>query len=162
MFSKSAVFRYEKTASRLTAIFMPRCLLCCLTGANILTKIETRFNSVYLLSNFKILGYIMEEKDKLYLRLKQAIIWLKNKDILQKDIAAKMEMSTVGFSRGVARCKEKYDEDFVIKSPISSLVASRILIGIPKYFLPSFLNLSFSKHSGQRFSAQSYFRFPHR
>ena len=57
----------------------------------------------------------MEEKDKLYLRLKQAIIWLKNKDILQKDIAVKMEMSTVGFSRGVARCKEKYDEDFVIK-----------------------------------------------
>lgn len=57
----------------------------------------------------------MEEKDKLYLRLKQAIIWLKNKDILQKDIAAKMEMSTVGFSRGVARCKEKYNEDFVIK-----------------------------------------------
>ena len=57
----------------------------------------------------------MEGKDKLYLRLKQAIIFLKNKDILQKDIAAKMEMSTVGFSRGVTRCKEKYDEDFVIK-----------------------------------------------
>lgn len=58
----------------------------------------------------------MAEKEGLHQRLKQAIIWLKqNKNILQLDIAEKMGMTTVGFSRGLARCKEKNDEDFVIK-----------------------------------------------
>ena len=38
-----------------------------------------------------------------------------NKNILQLDIAKKMSMTTVGLSRGLARCKEKNDEDFVIK-----------------------------------------------
>ena len=58
----------------------------------------------------------MAEKEGLHQRLKQAIIWLKqNKNILQLDIAKKMNMSTVGLSRGLARCKEKNDEDFVIK-----------------------------------------------
>ena len=58
----------------------------------------------------------MAEKEGLYQRLKQAIVWLKqNKNILQLDIAEKMSMTTVGFSRGLARCKEKNDEDFVIK-----------------------------------------------
>ena len=58
----------------------------------------------------------MAEKEGLHQRLKQAIVWLKqNKNILQLDIAEKMSMSTVGFSRGLARCKEKNDEDFVIK-----------------------------------------------
>ena len=58
----------------------------------------------------------MAEKEGLHQRLKQAIVWLKqNKNILQLDIAKKMSMTTVGFSRGLARCKEKNDEDFVIK-----------------------------------------------
>ena len=58
----------------------------------------------------------MAEKEGLHQRLKQAIIWLKqNKNILQLDIAEKMGMTTVGLSRGLARCKEKNDEDFVIK-----------------------------------------------
>jgi hypothetical protein len=87
-----------------------------LSGANIKQIIEIRFNSVYLLSIFKKYGLIMAEKEGLHQRLKQAIVWLKqNKNILQLDIADKMSMSTVGFSRGLARCKEKNDEDFVIK-----------------------------------------------
>lgn len=58
----------------------------------------------------------MAEREGLHQRLKQAIVWLKqNKNILQLDIAEKMSMTTVGFSRGLARCKEKNDEDFVIK-----------------------------------------------
>ena len=107
----------EKTASRLTAIFLPRWFVTyLLSGANIKQIIEIRFNSVYLLSNFKKYSLIMAEKECLHQRLKQAIVWLKqNKNILQLDIAEKMSMSTVGFSRGLARCKEKNDEDFVIK-----------------------------------------------
>lgn len=58
----------------------------------------------------------MAEKEGLHQRLKQAIIWLKqNKNILQLDIAEKMGMTAVGLSRGLSRCKEKTDEDFVIK-----------------------------------------------
>lgn len=52
---------------------------------------------------------------KLYIRVKQALTWLKrNKGILQKDIADKMGMAEASFTRGLARCKEKNDEDFVI------------------------------------------------
>lgn len=58
----------------------------------------------------------MAEKEGLHQRLKQAIVWLKqNKNMLQLDIAEKMSMTSVGLSRGLARCKEKNDEDFVIK-----------------------------------------------
>ena len=58
----------------------------------------------------------MAEKEGLYQRLKQAIVWLKqNKNMLQLDIAEKMSMTSVGLSRGLARCKEKNDEVFVIK-----------------------------------------------
>lgn len=58
----------------------------------------------------------MAEKEGLHQRLKQAIVWLKqNKNMLQLDIAEKMGITTVGLSRGLARCKEKNDEDFVIK-----------------------------------------------
>lgn len=58
----------------------------------------------------------MTEKEGLHQRLKQAIVWLKqNKNMLQLDIAEKMSMTSVGLSRGLARCKEKNDEDFVIK-----------------------------------------------
>ena len=50
----------------------------------------------------------MPEKEGLHQRQKQAIVWLKqNKNILQLDIAEKMGMTTVGLSRGLARCKEK-------------------------------------------------------
>jgi hypothetical protein len=52
----------------------------------------------------------------MYLRMKQAIQWLKReKNLLQKDIAVQMEMSEVSFSRGMERVKIKNDEDFVIK-----------------------------------------------
>ena len=58
----------------------------------------------------------MAEKEGLHQRLRQAIVWLKqNKNMLQLDIAEKMGMTSVGLSRGLARCKEKNDEDFVIK-----------------------------------------------
>lgn len=56
------------------------------------------------------------ELNPIYLRLKQAIDWLKfNRHMMKQDIAAKMEMTGVSFSRGLARCKEKNDEDFVIR-----------------------------------------------
>ena len=52
----------------------------------------------------------------MYLRLKQAIDWLKfNRHMMKQDIAEKMEMTGVSFSRGLARCKEKNDADFVIR-----------------------------------------------
>ena len=51
----------------------------------------------------------------LYIRVKQALNWLKrNKGILQKDIADKMGMAEASFTRALARIKEKNDEDFVI------------------------------------------------
>ena len=51
-----------------------------------------------------------------YMRMKQAVTWLKqNKNLLQKDIAEKMGMSDVSFSRGMERIQHKYDEDFIIK-----------------------------------------------
>ena len=51
----------------------------------------------------------------LYIRMKQAINWLKrNKSILQKDIADKMGMAEASFTRALMRTKEKNDEDFVI------------------------------------------------
>ena len=56
------------------------------------------------------------ESNPIYLRLKQAIDWLKfNRHMMKQDIAAKMGMTGVSFSRGLARCKEKNDEDFVIR-----------------------------------------------
>ena len=54
-------------------------------------------------------------QDELYIRVKQALTWLKrNKGILQKDIADKMGMTETSFTRALARIKEKNDEDFVI------------------------------------------------
>ena len=52
--------------------------------------------------------------DELYIRVKQALTWLKRKAILQKDIAKKMGMAEASFTRALARIKEKNDEDFVI------------------------------------------------
>ena len=52
---------------------------------------------------------------KLYIRVKQALNWLKrNKGILQKDIADKIGMAESSFTRALARCKETEDKDFVI------------------------------------------------
>ena len=52
----------------------------------------------------------------LYIRVKRALTWLKrNKGILQKDIADKMGITETSFTRGLARIKERDDEDFVIK-----------------------------------------------
>lgn len=52
--------------------------------------------------------------NELYIRVKQALTWLKRKGILQKDIAKKMGMAEASFTRALARIKEKNDEDFVI------------------------------------------------
>lgn len=58
----------------------------------------------------------MPETSPLYMRMKQAVQWLKqNKNMLQKDIAAKMGMSEVAFSNGMKRIQMKFDEDFIIK-----------------------------------------------
>jgi transcriptional regulator with XRE-family HTH domain len=58
----------------------------------------------------------MPETSPLYIRMKQAVQWLKqNKNMLQKDIASKMGMSEVAFSNGMKRIQMKYDEEFVIK-----------------------------------------------
>jgi len=58
----------------------------------------------------------MSETSPLYIRMKQAVQWLKqNKNMLQKDIASKMGMSEVAFSNGMKRIQMKYDEEFVIK-----------------------------------------------
>lgn len=67
-------------------------------------------------------------EEGLYIRVKQALTWLKrNKGILQKDIADKMGMAEASFTRGLARIKEKRDEDFVIK--FHSAVSSYISLG---------------------------------
>ena len=51
-----------------------------------------------------------------YLRMKQAVQWMKHsQQMLQKDIAERMGMSDVSFSRGMERVKHKFDEDFIIK-----------------------------------------------
>lgn len=51
-----------------------------------------------------------------YLRMKQAVQYLKHeKQMLQKDIAEKMGMTDVSFSRGMERIKHKDDDDFIIK-----------------------------------------------
>lgn len=51
-----------------------------------------------------------------YMRMKQAVTWMKqNKDLLQKDIAERMGMTEVGFSVGMKRIQQKFDEDFIIK-----------------------------------------------
>ena len=58
----------------------------------------------------------MSETSPLYMRMKQAVQWLKqNKQMLQKDIAAKMGISEVAFSNGMKRIQMKFDGDFVIK-----------------------------------------------
>ena len=51
-----------------------------------------------------------------YLRLKKAIAYLKaNESMLQQDIATRMGMTKVSFSRGLSRCKERKDENFIIQ-----------------------------------------------
>lgn len=58
----------------------------------------------------------MENLSPLRLRLKQAIEWLKvNKSMQQKDIAKLMGMAEASFSRGLKRCNERDDADFVVK-----------------------------------------------
>ena len=70
-------------------------------------------------------------KDGLYIRVKQALNWLKrNKGILQKDIADKMGMAEASFTRALARVKEKNDEDFVISfhSAVSEYISLEYLL----------------------------------
>ena len=58
----------------------------------------------------------MDEIQPLYLRLKQAIEWLKaNAQMKQMDIAQRMGMAEASFSRGLKRCAERVDDSFVIK-----------------------------------------------
>ena len=70
-------------------------------------------------------------QDGLYIRVKQAIAWLKrNQGILQKDIADRMGMAEASFTRGLARIKEKNDEDFVISfhSAVSDFISLDYLL----------------------------------
>ena len=70
-------------------------------------------------------------KDGLYIRVKQALTWLKhNQGILQKDIADKMGMAEASFTRALARVKEKNDEDFVISfhSAVSEYISLDYLL----------------------------------
>lgn len=70
-------------------------------------------------------------QDELYIRVKQALTWLKrNKGILQKDIADKMGMAEASFTRALARIKEKNDEDFVISfhSVVSDFISLDYLL----------------------------------
>ena len=58
----------------------------------------------------------MANYSPLYLRLKQAIEWLKaNKEMKQQDIAKAMGMAESSFSRSLKRCESRVDKDFVIK-----------------------------------------------
>ena len=70
-------------------------------------------------------------QDGLYIRVKQAIAWLKrNQGILQKDIADRMGMAEASFTRGLARIKERNDEDFVISfhSAVSDFISLDYLL----------------------------------
>ena len=70
-------------------------------------------------------------KDGLYIRVKQALTWLKrNQGILQKDIADNMGMAEASFTRALARVKEKNDEDFVISfhSAVSEYISLEYLL----------------------------------
>ena len=67
----------------------------------------------------------------LYIRIKQALTWLKrNQGILQKDVADKMGMAEASFTRALARVKEKNDEDFVISfhSVVSEFISLDYLL----------------------------------
>ena len=67
----------------------------------------------------------------LYIRVKQALTWLKrNKGILQKDIADKMGITETSFTRGIARIKERNDEDFVVSfhSAVSEFISLDYLL----------------------------------
>ena len=70
-------------------------------------------------------------QDGLYIRVKQALAWLKrNQGILQKDIAERMGMAEASFTRAIARIKEKNDEDFVISfhSAVSDFISLDYLL----------------------------------
>ena len=57
----------------------------------------------------------MPEISPIYMRMKQSVTWLKqNKSMLQKEIAKKMGMTDVSFSRGMERIKQKKDDNFII------------------------------------------------
>lgn len=57
----------------------------------------------------------MPEISPIYMRIKQSVTWMKqNKSMLQKDIAEKMGMTDVSFSRGMERIKQKKDDNFII------------------------------------------------
>lgn len=77
-------------------------------------------------------------QDDLYIRVKQALTWLKlNKGILQKDIANRMGMAEASFTRALARIKEKNDEDFVIKfhSAVSEYISLDYLLNGTGYLV---------------------------
>ena len=57
----------------------------------------------------------MPEISPIYMRMKQSVTWMKqNKSMLQKEIAKKMGMTDVSFSRGMERIKQKKDDNFII------------------------------------------------
>lgn len=70
------------------------------------------------------------QETELYIRVKQALTWLKRKGVLQKNIAKEMGMAEASFTRGLSRIKEKRDEDFVIKfhSAVSKFISLDYLL----------------------------------
>lgn len=54
-------------------------------------------------------------EENLQLRIRKAVEWMKrNKTMLQKDIAERMGMSNVSFSRGLERLANKRDDKFIL------------------------------------------------
>lgn len=101
----------------------------------------------------------MPETTSLHLRMKQALQWMKqNKQMLQKDIAAKMKITEVAFSNSMKRIQMKTDDDFVISfhQATGEIFSLEWLLNgegekfaskeKPKETQPSFGNIDFSSY----------------
>jgi transcriptional regulator with XRE-family HTH domain len=92
-----AVIRFEKTASRLTAIFLPRCnATYLLSGANIQTKNETRAKRCQILSLFNTFGAMTKNE-----RFKKALDWLYSEGLIvdQQELSSKTGINEATISR---------------------------------------------------------------
>ena len=92
-----AVIRFEKTASRLTAIFLPRCnTTYLLSGANIQTKNETRAKRCQILSIFNTFGTMTKNE-----RFKKALDWLYSEGLIvdQQELSSKTGINEATISR---------------------------------------------------------------
>ena len=92
-----AVIRFEKTASRLTAIFLPRCMVTyLLSGANIQTKNETRAKRCQILRLFNTFGAMTKNE-----RFKKALDWLYSEGLVrdQQELSTKTGINEATISR---------------------------------------------------------------